>query len=196
MKRKLKRPEDVETTKQLLLRRAEQRFAEIGYAKTSIDEIVKQEQLTKGAMYYHFKDKRDLFEQVVDRLLQEIVDRILNAIDGQDDPWEKTMIAIDTYLEGCLQLAYRRIVIQEAPAILGWKEWREKEKRSVMKLSTMLLMELMASSYIKEQSVELLNDILFGAITEAAIGIAHSNDPSEARIQAKSILERMLKAMT
>lgn len=37
--------------------------------------------------------------------------------------------------------------------------------------------------------------MIFGAITEAAIGIAHSDDPSEARKQAKNILEKMVKAL-
>ncbi|RCW51913.1 hypothetical protein [Paenibacillus prosopidis] len=48
---------------------------------------------------------------------------VSTAIDTEIDPWERTSIAIETYLEGCLNHAYRHIVIQEAPVILGWTKW-------------------------------------------------------------------------
>lgn len=181
-----------ESTKDALLRRAELLFAEFGYAKTSIDEMVKLEQMTKGAFYYYFKDKRAIFEQVVDRLLVEMVERITREIDRKIDPWERAMTALEAYLEGCLHPAYRQIVLQEAPVILGWTHWREKEKRSVMGLSIMLLQELMQSGKIKNQPVNMLAYILFGAITEAAIGITEAAEPVEARKQARFILEQML----
>lgn len=195
MNPKSRRQDDAEHTKKALLKRAQYLFAEDGYAKTSIDEIVRQEQLTKGALYYHFKDKKTLFEQVVDGLLEEMVKRVSTAIDTEIDPWERTLIAIETYLEGCLNHAYRHIVIREAPVILGWTKWREKEKHSVLGLSTVLIKELMESKYIKNQPIDLLAYIIFGAITEAAIGIAHSDDPHTARKQAKDVLEKLVKAL-
>lgn len=185
---------NAEATKEALLHRAEILFAELGFAKTSIDEIVKHEQLTKGAFYYHFKDKKAIFEQVVDRFLEKIVVRINGAAGVKKDPWERAMTALDIYLEECLQPSYRRIVLQEGPAALGWKQWREKEKRSVMSVSALLLQELMESGHITKQPPDLLADILFGAVTEAAIGIAEADDPTAARTQVGSILERMLRS--
>ncbi|MHA7964271.1 TetR/AcrR family transcriptional regulator [Paenibacillus sp. CAU 1782] len=185
---------NAEATKEALLRRAESLFAEFGFAKTSIDEIVKHEQLTKGAFYYHFKDKKTIFEQVVDRFLNEMVQQINRAIADKKDPWERAMTALNMYLEGCLQQSYRQIVLQEGPVTLGWKQWREKEKRSVMSVSALLLQELMESGHISTQPSGLLADILFGAVTEAAIGIAEADDPVAARTQVGSILETMLRS--
>ena len=184
-----------EYTKDVLLRRAEKRFAEVGYANTSINEIVEQEQLTKGALYYYFKDKRDLFGHVVDRLVSEMVESVRQAIDREDDPWKRAVAAIETYVEGCLRPAYRQIVLREAPAILGWAAWRDKEKHSVMGLSTMLLQELMAAGLIRQQAVAMPACVLFGAVTEAAIGIAESDDPVEARKQASAVLVRFIQAL-
>ena len=46
-------------------------FARYGYQATSIDRIAKAAGLTKGAIYYHFKDKEDLlFEAVTKRVGQ------------------------------------------------------------------------------------------------------------------------------
>src|SRR5512140_1568060 len=46
-------------------------FAKHGYAATSIDRIAKAAGVTKGALYYHFKDKEQLlFEAVKNRVGQ------------------------------------------------------------------------------------------------------------------------------
>src|SRR2546427_5453770 len=46
-------------------------FAKYGFQATSIDRIAKAAGVTKGALYYHFKDKEDLlFEAVKQRLGQ------------------------------------------------------------------------------------------------------------------------------
>src|SRR5690606_10100577 len=129
------------------------------------------------------------------RLLSEMQERITIAIDGTIDPWERALIALNTYLEGCQQPTYRRIVLQEAPVILGWPEWRKKEKQSIMSLATMLLQALMDAGQKKKQPIDILVYILFGAITEAALGIADADDQDVARGQAKQIIERMLRSL-
>jgi AcrR family transcriptional regulator len=40
-------------------------FARYGYQATSIDRIAKAAGVTKGALYYHFKDKEELFVAIV-----------------------------------------------------------------------------------------------------------------------------------
>ncbi len=122
-------------------------------------------------------------------------ERITAAIERIADPWERALNALETYLEGCLQPSYRRIVLQEAPVVLGWAEWREKEKRSIMSLTTMLLQDLMDAGRMKKQPIEILVYILFGAITEAALGIADSDEQEDTREQAKQIIERMLQSL-
>lgn len=195
MKPKTYGQEEAGRTRQALLRRARQLFAEKGYAGTSIDEIAQLEQLTKGALYYHFKDKRDLFAAVMDGLLKEMTDRVAAAVDAETDPWERVNAAIDMYLEGCLDRVYLRIVVQEAPAALGWAAWREKEQSSVLGLSSLLLSELMDAGHIERQPVELLAAMVFGAVTEAGFAIAAADDPHAARSQARVTLARMVRGL-
>lgn len=64
-----------------------------------------------------------------------------------------------------------------------------------MGLLTMLIEYLMEAGLIRKQSVELVAPILFGAITEAALAIAHSNNPIAAHRQAKGILERIIMSL-
>jgi AcrR family transcriptional regulator len=55
----------VADTRQLILRAALKRFADAGYAATSVQQIVDDAQVSKPALYYHFKDKAGLFQALV-----------------------------------------------------------------------------------------------------------------------------------
>jgi AcrR family transcriptional regulator len=56
---------DASDTRQLILRAALKRFANGGYAATSVQDIVDDAQVSKPALYYHFKDKAGLFQALV-----------------------------------------------------------------------------------------------------------------------------------
>ncbi len=184
-----------EATRHALLQAARQLFAAQGYAQTSIDAIAHHEQLTKGAFYHHFKHKQAIFEQVVEDLLARTTARVTDAARGAGDPWERTLAALDAFLDSCLDPVYQRIVIQEAPAVIGWSAWRLKEQRSGLALTTALLVDLMEMGLIQRQPLEPVTQILLGAIMEAALAIAHAPNAAETRSDARRVLERMIRAL-
>lgn len=61
-------------------------FARYGYQGTSIDRIASTAGVTKGALYYHFRDKEELlFEAVQDRI-GEFEQRVLGSVSPTADP--------------------------------------------------------------------------------------------------------------
>ncbi|MDE2428775.1 MAG: TetR family transcriptional regulator [Burkholderiales bacterium] len=79
MARKTK--EEAQETYVALLDAAEQVFAERGVTKTTLNDVASAAGMTRGAIYWHFKDKNALFRAMCDRaflpmevLLNEIVD--------------------------------------------------------------------------------------------------------------------------
>lgn len=58
--------EEAEATKAAILQSALNTFCEKGYAKTTFDEIAKRINLTKGAIYWHFRSKPDLLAALID----------------------------------------------------------------------------------------------------------------------------------
>lgn len=61
-------------------------FARYGYQGTSIDRIASTAGVTKGALYYHFRDKEELlFEAVQDRIA-EFEERIIGSVSPETDP--------------------------------------------------------------------------------------------------------------
>jgi len=55
----------IDTTKDSILRVANQLFSRFGFHKTSMDEIAKIARKAKGSLYYHFASKEELFKEVV-----------------------------------------------------------------------------------------------------------------------------------
>jgi len=52
-------------TRRQILRAALKRFANSGYAATSVQQIVSDAKVSKPALYYHFRDKAGLFQALV-----------------------------------------------------------------------------------------------------------------------------------
>src|SRR5215207_8625373 len=79
-------------TRRALLGAARELFAEGGYHSTAAGEIVKRAGLTRGAMYHHFEDKRDLFRAVVEEVEVEVDEIVLaeasRALDETSSQWE------------------------------------------------------------------------------------------------------------
>ncbi len=57
-------------------------FARYGYQGTSIDRIAREAGVTKGAIYYHYKDKDDLLAAAVADRVAEFEDRVQRAVEG------------------------------------------------------------------------------------------------------------------
>lgn len=66
-------------TRDLLLDAAEQVLFERGYANTSLEQIARHAGMTRGAIYWHFRDKADVFNALALRVslpLDELVERL------------------------------------------------------------------------------------------------------------------------
>ena len=88
MEKKLKR----RTTMHRLQVTGLELFYQNGYYNTSIDDILKELSLSKGAFYYHFRSKEDYFIGIVQNLLvQKIYSSLVQPIEGKEDPF--TVIA-------------------------------------------------------------------------------------------------------
>ena len=58
-------------TRRQILRAALKRFANAGYAATSVQQIVDDAKVSKPALYYHFNDKAGLFQALVSEALDQ-----------------------------------------------------------------------------------------------------------------------------
>ncbi len=183
------------STREALIRVARELFAERGYAGVGTEEIVARAGVTRGALYHHFEDKRDLFRAVHEQLEAELVASIGERIAGIEDPWELISTGMRAFLDACTEPALMRISLLDAPAVLGWEEWREIDARHGLGLISFGLRNAMDGGLFREQEVKPLAHLMMGAMTEAAMVIANAADHDAARREVEPPLLALLDGL-
>jgi len=184
-----------EATRRKLLRVGRDLFARRGYAEVATEEIVRRAGVTRGALYHHFRDKRDLFAAVVEEVEQDVMERVAAAALSVTDPWEQQRAAIGAYLDVCLEPAVQRIVLTDAPSVLGLAAWREIEARYGLALVKAGLQSVIDAGYIEQQPVEPLAHLFLGALTEGGLLIGRATDREAARREVGEGLDRILAGL-
>jgi AcrR family transcriptional regulator len=179
-------------TKGALLRAGRELFAAKGFANTPREEIVEQAGVTRGALHHHFGRKEDLFRAVCEELETEIGARVMTAATEGPDPMAQLRLGCQAFLDAALDPAVQRIVVLDAPAVLGWEGWREIEAQHGLGLVTEGLRSVMAAGQIEEQPVEPLAHVVLAALNEAALLVAGSDDPKTTRRDVGRLLDRLL----
>ena len=179
-------------TKQRLERVARDLFAKQGFAEVSAEELVAKAQVTRGALYHHYNGKEGLLAAVVEALMQELHETIVRESAGLTDTVEALERGMAVFLNVCSQPGVQRILLIDAPAVLGWAQWREMDAKYGFGLIKQALTAAMKAGALRRQDVGLLAHILLGALTEAAMVIARSPHPAKARKDAERALASVL----
>jgi AcrR family transcriptional regulator len=79
------------TSRENIINAASECFAKIGYDQTDVEEICRRANLTKGAFYYHFSSKQDLFLEILDQWINRVAARIDFARMGASSVLEAIM---------------------------------------------------------------------------------------------------------
>ena len=176
------------STKRALIEVATTQFTEHGYGGTSLDAIVAGARVTKGALYHHFSGKQGVFEAVFAKVEDDAAKVIKAALKGTDDPWDKALAGLRSFLAVVQDPTYQRVVIQDGPAILGYERFREQEERSSYGIVQDIVGSVLeASTYeLDEPMKQTFSRIFFGAMSAAGESVSSAEDPKAAvaRIQA------------
>jgi AcrR family transcriptional regulator len=186
-----------EATRRLLVTAARALFGARGYAGVGTEEIVQAAGVTRGALYYQFRDKAGLFAAVAEEVEAEIADRIAEgAAEAADDPVGALRLGAQLFLDACAQPEVERIILLDAPAVLGWEAWRDLAGRYGLGLVQLALQSAIDAGAIVAQPVVPLAHVLIGALDECALYVARAEDPAAAREQCAAIFDQILRSIT
>ena len=162
-------------TRARLVKAARELFSERPYADVGTEEIVRRARVTRGALYHHFADKRDLFRSVHEQLEAELMDAIARQLveSATDDPIEGLRTGVRSYLDACEDPSFARITLIDAPAVLGWAEWRRIDEEHALKLIVLGLEGAMEAGALRRQPVQPLAHLLLGTMGEAGLRVAN-----------------------
>jgi AcrR family transcriptional regulator len=190
--RATRRQEYSATTKRALVDVALELFGRQGYAGTSLDEIVAGARVTKGALYHHFTGKQELFEAAFVSVVDAATERMQRTIRSIDDPWEKALAGLREFLAVTRTDDYRRIVIQEGPAVLGYERYREHEERSTYGLVQEIVASLLGGHRLPATTPEAFTRLFFGAMSATGAAVSTAEDPQQASDDAEGAIVLVL----
>jgi AcrR family transcriptional regulator len=183
-----------ESTRGALIAAARSLFAERGYAGVGTEEIVRAAGVTRGALYHHFEDKRDLFEAVYIVLEAELAERIASgALNAEaTSPMAAMRAGAEMFLEACTVPEVQRITLLDGPSVLGWDRWREIGAEHGLGLIEASLQAAVDAGEIGAQPVRPLAHVLLGALDEAGMLVARAEDPERERAEVRRTIDTLL----
>ena len=97
-----KTKEDAEKTRQRLLDAAEQLFGEKGVSRTSLSDVAEAAGMTRGAVYWHFKNKGELFHALIQQMAAAIDSSNANVTATTTHPLDQLKARCLAMLTVCL----------------------------------------------------------------------------------------------
>lgn len=184
-------------TRARLLAAGRRLFAEHAFVDVSTQQLVEAAGVTRGALYHQFADKAALFEAVYEQVEEELVAEVAAAMaeGAPADTVEAMRYGARVFLDRCSAPDVQRIVLVNAPAVLGWERWREVGARYGLGVIEAMLGRAVDEGVLAPQPVKPTAHVLLGALDEAALYVSRAADPEAARRDMYEVCDRILRGL-
>jgi AcrR family transcriptional regulator len=190
---------ETQNARERLVAVATELFGERGYHQTGTEEIVRRSGVTRGSLYHHFADKAALFEEVFDRADQRVSSAVRAAAGAAtergEDPWSVFLAGWDAVLDTAVDAPLQRIRVVDAPAVLGWQRWQERNARYTIANIEAGLVLLLEHGMLAPQPVAPLAVLLMGLSNQAIAAISGAAEPLRARNEIGAAVHRVLEGL-
>jgi AcrR family transcriptional regulator len=172
-------------------------FAAHGFAGVGTEAIVREAEVSRGALYHQFADKTALFAAVLEDVERKVTEKLVAVVVAEDGAFVDVMThGVEAWLDACEEPDVRRIVLVDGPSVLGWVRWREICQPHVLGLVEAALAQGMADGTVDRQPVTPLAHLLLAVADEAAMYVVTHSDPAGARHDIVAIVRRLLESLT
>jgi AcrR family transcriptional regulator len=182
-----------QATRDQLVTEATRLFAERGFDATSVEAVLDAAGVSRGSLYHHFKSKDARFEAVLDAAEVRIGEATLLAAAGAgDDPAAILRAGALEWIRLAGDPVVQRIVLIDAPAVLGWERWREIEEQNALGNLRLAMQAVADEGRIDAALVDPFAHMLLAAVNELALMVARADDTATAQRQAEVAVDELL----
>lgn len=170
-------------TRQRILEAALQVFSLKGYHDTRVDDIVAESATSKGAVYFHFPGKQQLFLALVDEFAGLLEKRLDDALASSQDNVQRVDAALHVCLEtfGRYRSLAKIFLVQAVGLGRVFEEKRLEITQRFVNVIQARLAEAAASGDIPALDTEVAAHAWMGAINEIVIRWVHTGQPAPER---------------
>ncbi|MEZ0053688.1 AcrR family transcriptional regulator [Mycobacterium sp. MAA66] len=165
-------------------------FVSNGFDATSVDEIARVAQASKGAVYHHFRDKQAIFTELFRASQQDITAKVIEAMPTGSDghPWPKVENAIGLFLRSYVADDDARALLRQVVSVLGWERVRELNEQQTLPFLRAALEGLVANGHARPVPIEATVELFFSMFYNAVLYITDAADPTTATADAETVI--------
>jgi AcrR family transcriptional regulator len=186
------RVERGQSTRDTMVAVATRLFGERGYDGASIEAVLRESGVSRGALYHHFADKKALFEAVLESVEADAARRTVEAASGTTDPAGALRAGCEAWVRIAAEPEVRRIVLLDAPGVVGWARWREIDEQYGFGILKAALAAIAEDGRLDADLVDLFAHMILAALNEIALIVAQSPDRADATRRAQSAVDQLL----
>lgn len=158
-----------------LLAIARKHFTEYGYFDVVLEKIAEEGNVTRGAVYHHFKNKQGFFTAVLECVQKDVSTQIEKAAMKSDDPWQQLILGCVGFVKAANERENKRILLVDAPAVLGWTTWRQIDQENSINVLQAHISDLKEWGYLSDNvDTELMTYSISGALNELALNYSQT----------------------
>ncbi|MGN7454426.1 TetR/AcrR family transcriptional regulator [Paenibacillus pasadenensis] len=187
--------EEAAETIRKLMEVARSHFAEHGYAEAALESIVQEAGLTRGAVYHHFRSKKDLFRAVLADVQQDVAERVESEAATSEEMGEQLYLGCRAFILAAIEDRNRRILLIDGPAIVGWEAWREMDRHHSMRLLREQLGLMQEHGYVRPMPLDALVHFISGGLNETALWLAGASVEPDAQEETMKMLAFLLDGL-
>lgn len=170
-----------ESTRGALIQAARNLFVSRSYAEIGTPELVAAAGMTRGALYHHFADKQALFHAVVEAESALVASEVEQAAPTDLPPVEALIAGSNAYLDAMGVPGRTRLLLLDAPAVLGRSETDAIDVRHAGRTLREGLEAGMAAGVLERYPLATLTAAFSAMFDRAAMAIDAGEDANEWR---------------
>jgi AcrR family transcriptional regulator len=183
-----------EATRGQLIAIATRMFADRGYEDTSI-EAAPGGRGQPWLAHHHFPSKEALFEAVAEDVETSVGEQTLAAASGIDSPLAALRAGFLAWIRLAGDPVVRRILLIDAPSVLGWERWRAMEEDHALGLIRVVLQAIAEEGHLRQDLVGTLSHVLLASVNEVALLVARSEDKEAAMKSGGDAIDELLQRL-
>ncbi len=181
-------------TRESIIAAARRLFVEKGYFATGTEEIVQAAGVgTRGALYHHFTDKRDVFLAVYDQVNEEV--NVASQVNAKGDALSRLTAGLIGLFDASLNPEVQQITLIDGPAVLGLEARSYHTQQRGLGVMRALLTQCVAEGTLAPMKIEAMTHLLLAACQEATRYVATSENPIKARAEAIASVKMLLNGL-
>jgi AcrR family transcriptional regulator len=182
-------------TRSAVLDAAKALFVAKGFEATSVEDIAKLSESSKGAVYHHFSDKKELFAEVFRASEAAIIQTTVESMVESAPPWDQIEDATRAFLRGYVADDEARALLRQAIGVLGWERVRALDEETALPILRGAFGELIRLGEIRPLPIDATSEMVFGLYCNAVLFIAASDAADSTSRDVETVVLALLRGL-